>query len=100
MSVPRTVSLCFGPQGSHADPPGESSVLPPPEQDESGRTPKGAPPGRLARSQRRQAAALQSDPPARVPITSVDSSGPSKSTFQSQSVIIWVKVPPGASPPA
>ena len=33
--VPRTVGLCFVPPGSHADKGRESSVLPPPEQDDT-----------------------------------------------------------------
>ena len=63
MSVPPIVGLYLIPRGSHADQPRESSVLPPPEEDKSGRTPEDAPPGRLSRSQHRCAATLRSDPP-------------------------------------
>ena len=97
MSISRTVSLCFVPRGSHADPPRESSVLPPLEQDESGRKLEDAPPSRPSTSQHRYVAALRLDPPAWVPVSSLDDSSPSESTFWGQPETFRVRVSPGAS---
>ena len=51
------------PRGSHADQPGEASVLPSQEQDGSRHTPEDALPSRPSGSQRRRTTTLQSDLP-------------------------------------
>ena len=92
--VPRTVGRCLVPRGSHADQPRESSMLPPPEQGESGRTPEDAPPGRSACGDVTVRTTVQ------VPVTSPDGSGPFESAFLRQPEIFWVRVSTGASPQA
>ena len=59
----RTMGLGVVPRGSRADQPGESSVLPPQEQDGSRRTLENALPIRPSGSQRRCTATPRSDLP-------------------------------------
>ena len=61
--VPWTMGLGVVPRGSRADQPGESSVLPPQEQDVSRRTLEDALPSRPSGSRRRRTATLRSDLP-------------------------------------
>ena len=99
MTVPRRVGRCLIPRGLHADQPRESSVLPPPEHDQSCRAPKGAPPSRLSKSQCRCAATLRFDPPSGPLSPATDGTLPPESAFRWQPGIFWVRVSPGASPP-
>ena len=82
MSVPRTAGRCFVLPGSTQTQGKESSVLPPPEQDESGCTPDKPPPSRLSRSWRRCIATLRFNPPVGPLPACLYWHSPPKETFQ------------------
>ena len=97
-AVPRTMGLGVVPRGSRAHQPGESSVLPPQEQDGSRRTPENALPSRPSGCQRRRTATPRSDLPPGPGHRPSDSPGSTRVSVPESASAEGMGLP-GASPP-